>query len=101
MTMQSPIHGRSCIDVRKTASKHATIIPKLLALHAICGCDTVAATYGMGKTKVITAARNGYTLNLLGQPTADIAKVMEHATAFMGACYSVSTPSSCMTEFRQ
>ena len=53
LTMQSPMHGRSCIDIKETALKHAKIIPELLALHAPSGCDTVAATYGIGKTKAV------------------------------------------------
>jgi hypothetical protein len=71
--------------MKETARKHATIIAELLALHAITGCDTVAGTYGNGKTKVITVSRKGYTLDQLGHPTADIVKVFEQATAFMGA----------------
>ncbi|KAG0718792.1 hypothetical protein GWK47_051785 [Chionoecetes opilio] len=51
LTMQSPIIGRSCIDVKETARKHSAIVPELLALHALTGCDSVAATYGLGKQK--------------------------------------------------
>ena len=101
MTMQSPIQGRACIDVKETASKHSAIVPELLALHALTGCDSVAATYGVGKTKAIDVARKGYTLDELGKPLADIVDVTRQATAFMGACYGVTTPTSSMTEIRQ
>ena len=101
LTMQSPIHGRSCIDVKETARKHSTIVPELLALHALTGCDSVAATYGVGKTKAIAVARKGYTLDQLGKPLANIVEVTEQATAFMGACYGVTTPTSSMTKIRQ
>ena len=57
MTMESPIHGRSCIDIKETARQHDAIIPAILPLHALTGCDSVAATYGLGKTKAITVAR--------------------------------------------
>ena len=73
MTMESPIHG----------------------------CDSVAATYGLGKTKAITVARKGYTLDLLGQPMADIDKVVKQATVFIAACYGLKTPCSSMTDCRQ
>ena len=95
--MQSPIHGRSCIDIKETALKHAKIIPELLALHALSGCDTVAETYGIGKTKAIAAAQKGYTLNQLGHPTTDMTKIIIQATTFMGACYGVPTPAAFMT----
>ena len=57
MTMESPIHGRSCIDIKETARQHDAIIPAILHLHALTGCDSFAATYGLGQTKAITVAR--------------------------------------------
>ena len=65
--MESPIHGRSCIDIMDTARKHA-----------LTGCDSIEATYELRKT--ITVARKGYTLDLIGQPMADIAKFVKEAT---------------------
>ena len=99
--MQSPIKDRCCIDVKETAHKHQKIIPEILALHALSGCDTVAATYGVGKTKAIAVAQKGYKLDQLGQPTADTDKVLQQATEFMGACYGITTGASSMTEIRQ
>ncbi|KAG0725666.1 hypothetical protein GWK47_038169 [Chionoecetes opilio] len=101
LTMQSPIMGRSCIDVKETARKHSAIVPELLALHALTGCDSVAATYEIGKTKAIAVARKGYTLDQLGKSLANIIEVTEQATAFMGACYGITTPTSSMTKIRQ
>lgn len=59
MTMQSPIKGRSCIDIKETSHIHSDIVPSVLALHALTGCDSVAATYGIGKTKAIKVSRQG------------------------------------------
>ncbi|KAG0693693.1 hypothetical protein GWK47_027412 [Chionoecetes opilio] len=101
LTMQSPIMGRSCIDVKETTCKHSAIVPELLALHALTGCDSVAATYGIGKTKAIAVARKGYTLDQLGKPLANIVEVTEQATAFMGACYGITTSTSSMTKIHQ
>ena len=39
--------------------------------------DSVAATYGIGKTNAIAMARNGYTLDLLGQLVTDSNKVVK------------------------
>ena len=101
MTMESPIHGRSCIYIKETARQHDAIIPAILPLHALTGCDSVAATYGLGKTKAITVARKGYTLDLLGQPMAAIDKVVKQATVFIATCYGLKTPCSSMTDCRQ
>ena len=97
MTSESPIHGRSCIYIQETARQHDAIIPAILPLHALTGCDSVAATYGLGKTKAITVARKGYTLDLLGQPMAAIDKVVKQATVFIATCYGLKTPCSSMS----
>ena len=41
MTMESPIHGRSCIDIKETARQHDAIIPAILPLRTLTGCDSV------------------------------------------------------------
>ena len=56
-SMQSPIHGRTCVDIPATVMKHRNIIPQVLAVHALSGCDTVAATYGVGKVTAISVAQ--------------------------------------------
>ena len=66
--------------------------------HVLTGCDSVAANYGAGDTTAIAVARKGYTLDQLGQPTAESVEVIKPATAFTAACYDVKTPCSSMTE---
>ena len=46
-------------------------------------------------------ARKGYTLDLLGQPMADIDKVVKQAMVFIAVCYGLKTPCSSMTDCRQ
>ena len=72
LTMQSPIHGRSCIDIKETAFKQAKIIPELLALHAVIECDTVTATYGIGEKSYCGSLKGIYTLDQLGHPTTNM-----------------------------
>jgi len=99
--MQSPIKGHSCIDIKETSRVHSDIVPSVLALHALTGCDLVAATYGIGKTKAIKVSRQGHTLDQLGQSTADLTEVVKQSTDFMAACYGCKAPCSSMTECRQ
>ena len=49
LTMQSPIHGRSCIDIKETA------------FHALIGCDTVTLTYGIGEKSYCGSLKGIYT----------------------------------------
>ena len=61
-------------------------------MHAITDCDSVAASYGIGKKTAITVVRKAIMLDQLDQLTADIVKVNKQATAFMAACYGIITP---------
>ena len=53
MFMESSVHGRQTKDIWATAKEHANILPNLLALHGLSGCDTVAPCYGIGKMKIL------------------------------------------------
>ena len=98
--MESPVYRRSCVDISATFLQHSTVVPDLPAIHALSGCDTVAATFGIGKTTALSVASKGHKLDLLGDVTANITKVTEQATSFMAACYGIKTCSS-MTHCRQ
>ena len=94
--MQSPIKGRSCIDIRASYMKNISIVLELLALHSLSGCDTVASCYGIEKMTALKVASKGHTLNLLGCQTAEISEVVKQATAFMAECYGISSCSSML-----
>jgi len=93
--------NRSCIDIKETSRIHSDIVPSVLAIHAHTGCDSVAATYGIGKTKAIKVTRHGHALDKLGQSTADLTNVVKQSTDFMAACYGCKAPCSSMPECRQ
>ena len=67
-------------------------------LYACLSMDSVAATYGLGKTNAIAMARKGYTLDLLGQLVADINMVVKEATLFIAAYYDFNTLCSYMAD---
>ena len=52
--MVSPIADRSIIDVRASVEKNRNITG-VLAMHALTGTDTVAATYDIGKKSALKA----------------------------------------------
>lgn len=92
--MTSPSHGRHAIDINSTAHSNLSIIPGLLAAHALTGCDTVASYYGIGKGKALKVLRMGKcSLSLLGDtsiPMDQYGKVIEEAGRFLLACYNLS-----------
>ena len=57
--MQSPLRGRAIIDIDATVRKSMHIIPVLLAVHAISGCDVVASYFNIGKGIVLKVLRSG------------------------------------------
>ena len=53
LMMQSSVNGRACLDISKTVTMYPAVTSQILAIHAISGCDTVAACHGIGKTTAI------------------------------------------------
>ena len=69
ITIESPIAGRSAIDIGASAAQHKDVVKHLPAAHALTGCDTVSYIYGIGKVSALKVLKSGMTLNLLGQTT--------------------------------
>ena len=100
MFMESSVHGRQTIGVRATAKGHANILPNLLAVHGLSGCDTVAPCYGIRKMKILKALKQGnHSLSCLGDSNANWPDVVKQATSFMLSCYGVPKLDS-MTQAR-
>ena len=49
MVMESPIHGRSVIDICSIVKNEEQNAHDMLPCHALSGCDTVACYFGIGK----------------------------------------------------
>ena len=80
-------------DIRAAAYKYKDIIPKLLAAHALSGCDTVAQCYGIGKTsvvKVLQADHHSHNIDCIGNVSASIQDILFSATSFISKCYRIS-----------
>ena len=56
MAMVSPIEGRLAYNIKATVQNNNLLVPKILAIHALTGCDTVPDSYCIGKPLVISAA---------------------------------------------
>ena len=87
--MVSPIQGQSVLDINAAAKEHSSIVPDLLAVHGLTGCDTVASYFGVGKVAALKVLRHGQrSLNFLGNTGGPpFSEVVDQATHFMLACY--------------
>ena len=83
------------IDIMKTGKTHFDIIPNLLAMHSLSGCDTVPQLYNMGKKtflKHIKKSTRG--LPNLGNEDTDIIDVVDESIFLVAACYGSQSDSS-------
>ena len=63
--MQSTSYDpNTVIDINKTYEEHIDVVPNILAAHALSGCDTVGAYFGIGKSTVVKTLKNSYLLTL-------------------------------------
>ena len=99
MAMVSPVDGRVAYDIKATVQNNSLLVPKILAIHSLTGCDTVPATYGIGKPKAITAASK-HPLTKIGMSDSTTEEIEEEAKNFMVTCYG-SKPCHTMTECRK
>ena len=61
------------ISINKTVKKHKSIVPSILAAHALTGCDSVSKLYGIGKAKAISALKS-VSLSVFGNPESSEAE---------------------------
>ena len=52
LVMVGTSHGRSIVDIRATAQKHAGFITQVMSAHVLSGGDTAAYLWGIGKGTV-------------------------------------------------
>ena len=69
------------------SGKHNSLIPQILAMHAISGCDKVAAYYGIGKSKAVASSKKGFVLDCCGIIDTLWDNVEKEETKFMIAAY--------------
>ena len=73
MYMVSPDWQQASTDnIAETTARIEDIARDLPAIHAISGCDTVAATYSIGELTAIKAVKRGKSLSLMGNVTAHL-----------------------------
>ena len=94
MAMVSPTESRLAYNIKATVQNNNVLVPKTLAIHAITGCDTVPASYSIGKPSAITAASK-HSFVKIGRIQSTIPEIEEQAKNFMVTC-SGSNPCHSM-----
>ena len=84
MVMESPVEGRDSYDIRATMNKHPETVSKLLPIHALSGCDTVASN---GK-KTAVAAAYGHSHTKIGKVDSPIEEIIKETTLYQCALYA-------------
>ena len=99
--MTSPVQQRSTIDIKATVQEHYAIIPGLLLVYALLGCDTVPMYFGIGKgtlLKILTAAPD--LLTKLGRLNAQQSEEVSQSTKFIASCCNTRIGGNDMCEIR-
>ena len=85
--------GKSIISIKDSVKTHNQLIPDLLSVHALTGCDSVSMMYGIGKKKAINVAKKSI-LSYLGQLAANEEKYLQQSKQFIADCYGGKSESS-------
>ena len=76
------------ISINETDKKHKSIVPSILADHALTGCDSVPKLYGIGKVKAFNALKS-VSLSVFENPKSSEAEYVDDAKSFIARCYGV------------
>ena len=86
--------GSKLISIKKSVNAKEHIMPSLVALHAISGCDTVPMMFGIGKVKSLKVVEK-VPLVHIGEVNAELEEVIDQEKRFLAKCYGqVETSSS-------
>ena len=56
--------GKSVISIKGSVKKHIGIIPQIMSMHAMTGCNSVPIMYGEGKKKALSIIKKSPLLHL-------------------------------------
>ena len=54
LLMEGFKEGKNVISSKDSVKKHIDIIPQIMSMHAMTGCDSVPMRYGVGKKKALS-----------------------------------------------
>ena len=81
------------ISINETVQKHKSIVPPILAGHALTGCDSVPKLYGIGKAKAINALKS-VSLSVFGNSESSKAIYMVDTKRLIARRYGANKKNS-------
>ena len=85
--------GQSIISIKDTVKKHKVLIPGLILVFDILGCDNVAMYYRIAKNKALNIAAK-LELSVFGQEEATEDQSLSESRRFVAACHGAKNESS-------
>ena len=92
--------GKNIISIKYTVRKHEPLIPDLLSVHALSGCDTVPMYFGIGKKKALKVAGT-MKLSSLGKTDVTKDQYLSESRKFVAACYGAKYEKSSKNRYKQ
>ena len=96
--MQDFNSNTNVISIKKTVEKNKDIIPSLISLHALTGCDTGPQLFGIRKGKAHNVVKK-IPLTSLGNEAADYDEFIEEGKRFVPQCYGLKEISSSKNRY--
>lgn len=81
------------VSINKSVHSNKKVVPYLIALHALSGCDTVPMLFGIGKAKALKAVEK-VPLQHIGDTNSTIDLVIQEGKRFVTKCYGQVNESS-------
>ena len=91
--MDNFIEGTKMININKSVERNIDLMPSLIALHALSGCDYIPQMFGIGKGKSLKAC-NEVPLRCIGDLDANIDDVIMEGKTFTAKCFGQKNISS-------
>ena len=85
--------GKNVISIKYSVKKHIDIIPQIMSMYAMTGCDSVPVMYGVGKEKSLSIIKKS-PLQHLDDQTANLDDFINECKNFVAACYNGKSISS-------
>ena len=85
--------GKNATSIKDSVKKHIDIIPQIMYMHAMAGCNCVPMMYGVGKKKALSIIKKSPLLHL-GDQTAKEDDFINECKNFVANCYNGKSISS-------
>ena len=95
--MESCTKNRTVIHINEVVKKHAKVMPNLLAMHALTGCDSVSSFSGIGKTTALKQLQSFANPIELGNPSTPLDEVVNSCLPYVCHLYRQQSCDSLNT----